>query len=217
MYTLSQMVELAKIQASEWGNYGDRGLIPIANEINMVMMGKDIDHAVVVDESTGMPPFLETTAETQQYDCPSNCRKVASVFYEAEDASDTYDEYGAYQTTVWRGKRFYIKPTTSRRYIDPNRLATVTFRTDPGTTTEKYYLKYYLLPTTLLTTNGNTEPDVPWEFRGLMLDGIIARIKPMQYGDESPWLTWLQRLEAEFWGELNYNPPENNLMRSRPC
>lgn len=214
MYTTSQIVERVKLQAPDWSTVGVQGILSIVDEVNRLMIGADIDHMIYVDSSTGMPPYLTTTDGTYQYDCPSNCRKVSSVFIDGSDRYETYDEYGAYQRTFWRGKEFYEVPVTSRRR-GLSSYATITFRTNPGTTTDRYYLKYWIEPTSI--TSVNVQIDVPPDFHYLFVDGVLARIQPIQYGKVNPWLEWKERMEMEFWQEMNDNPPQNSHSPIRPC
>jgi len=214
VYTTSQIVERIKLQAPDWSSVGTQGLVSIVNEVNRVMMGSDIDHMVVIDSATGLPPFLSTTDGTLHYDCPSNCRKVASVFISSNDNHNTYDKYGPYQRITYQDKMFYEVPITSRR-ISLSSAATVTFRDNPGATTSKYYLKYYREPTSISSIN--IQIDVPPDAHPLFIDGVLARIAPIQYGKVNPWLDWLDRMKMEFWQEMNDNAYKNVLSTVRPC
>lgn len=215
MYTTSQMVQRILVIASDWNVSGERGVLPVINEVNHIMMAGDIDHAIRIDAATGRYPVLATTSGTFQYNCPDDCRKVADVLIEEVDQYSSYDDSFDYQPVKVWGEDFYsIRNVTSRlRSITAN--ATVTFPADPGTTTSRYYLKYWINPTTISSTS--IQPDVPPDFHHMLIDGVVARIQPIQYGREDPWQSWLERMKMEFWGAMNYNPPQNLICPRRFC
>lgn len=214
------MIQRIKLQAPEWSTLGDRGLLALINEVDHLMMNADIEHNVVINAATGFPPFLATTGGTRQYNCPDDCRKVATVFFEDFNIyTDRSRRYGERQTLMFLDQEFYEEPVVSRRRTinsdGTTQNATVTFRDNPGATTEVYYLKYYRLMTDI--TSVNIQPNVPPDYHYLLIDGVLARIQPIQYGKENPWLAWVERMKAEFWGEMNYNPPRYNKLHVRPC
>jgi len=215
MPTTSQLIERIKMQAPNWSTLGTRGVLSVISEVNGKMMNYDIDHAYYIDPATGFPPYLTTTATILKYDCPSNCRKVADVLVDASRFGQGYDDYGAYKQKVFQDKVFWSIPVTARRRVNDNALASVTFRSDPDTTTDKFYLLYFKQATAI--TGPNIQVDVPEEFHDLLLDGCVARIVPLQYGDENPWLSWIERLKTEFWSEINYNPPQVHRIARRFC
>ena len=220
MYTTSQIVQRIKLQAPEWSSLGDRGLIAIINEVDHVMMEADIDHNVVIDSSTGLPPYLATTAGIRNYECPSDCRKVADLYFEDTSINaERSSRYGERDTAMFLDREFFSEPITARRRMVSSagvvQPATVTFVDDPGTTAKIYHLKYWRQSTDIVSVN--IQPNVAPEFHWLLIDGVLARVQPIQYGAENPWLAWMERMKELYWGEMNDNPPKRSQVATRPC
>lgn len=215
MYTTSQIVERVLLLASEFSAGGVRGVLPVVNEINHLMMGADIDDTVVIDAATGTWPVLATTSGVFQYDCPDNCRKVADILISEENRSSTYNEDFHYRQVVSHGQSYYSIRNVITRRRKTNQNATITFPANPGTTTDLYLLKYYVQPTTISSVN--IQIDVPPDFHPLFIDGCVARIQPIQYGRPNPFVEWQERMKMEFWAEMNDNKPVEVLRPRRPC
>jgi hypothetical protein len=200
------------MQAREWGVTGDRGILFAIDLVNTKMMSGNFDAQIFIDPTTGLPPTMATTAGTFHYTLPANVRKLACVMFEALDAGDTYDRYGQYEQIIFNGVQYHISPGTARP-ATPTQAVTFTFRSDPGTHTDRYLTKYWIDPTRIASVY--IQPDVPSKYHDLLVDGVLARIQPVQYGKQNPWLEWLERMKLEFWGEMNYNPPQRSLSPMR--
>lgn len=215
MPTTSQIVQRVLMHANDWSVDGERGVLPIINEVNNVMMSGNTDHAIQIDSTTGRYPYLDTTAGTLQYDCPDDCRKVASVMVEASRQYENHNTNFAYsRERVW-GIDFYVVSNVMSRLRTLATNATVTFPADPGDTSDYYYLKYWVEPTNIQSIN--QQVDVPEEFHHLLIDGCVARVQPIQYGRPDPWMAWVERMKMEFWSEMNANYPRNVLRQRRYC
>jgi hypothetical protein len=198
-----------------WNRTGTHGALPYLNEIHRYMVSHDAETNVVLNNATGLPPYLATTLGTYSYACPDNCRKVASVFvainvqgYEYEMPSDAYRN-----RFLWRGIEYREVGVTTRPQTR-NGNATVHFGFNPGTTTTQYFLKYYIIPTEILSINTNL--DIPDQYHDLVIDGVVARIRQVEYGDAEPYLNWKKvRVGEEYWQEANENPVEDGLVPLR--
>ena len=175
------------------------------------MVAHDSEVNVVMSSTNGRYPFLVTNDTVYQYDAPDDCRKVGAVL--ALASSRGYDEWTAYEKITYQGYQYYKVPVTSRPKTR-NSNATVTFRTNPGDTTEVYYLKYYKSPTTISSTAINL--DIPDEYHDIVIDGAIARIRQIEYGDSQMYLIWRnERVPAEYWDEANDNANNDNMIPLR--
>lgn len=215
MYTTSQIAQQVLVTASDWNVSGERGVLPVINEINRMMMGANIDHAVRISAATGRYPTLDTQDSVMQYDCPDDCRKVADVLVQANEQYNAYNARFDYQRTQVWGLNFYsIRNITSRlKSLSAN--ATVTFPDNPGDTTGYYYLKYWIEPTNIQSIN--QQVDVPPDWHWMLVDGVVARIQPKQYGKPDPFIAWREQMKMEFWGEMNANYPRPILKARRYC
>lgn len=197
--------------ARGWNRDGAKGILPILDEINRYMMSKDAGVNVIINSSTGLPPYLATTSGTRQYTMVDSCRKVASVYQlRAEEGySDTgYDDAGLFPYATWGGKEYFEIPVTTRPKTR-NSNALVIFRENPGTTTTRYFLKYYNEVREI--SSESVDIDVPEKFHDLVLDGVLARIRQVDYGELGQWQTWRDRVAMEYWDEANENPYRNTL------
>lgn len=212
MYTTSQIAELVAMQASEWSKQGPRGILPIINAVNREMKSGSVQANEVIDSTTGFPPLLVTTSGTYQYDLPSNCRQLKTIFFDKSNSG--YDSYGVYPTVLYQGRDYFEAPVTSRRRTN-SASPTVTFRDNPGATTSKYYIWYWVEPTDISSLN--IQHDIEPANELMLIDGCVARVQYLQYGDVTPWLQWIDRMRIEYWGDMNNNPPFNNSTPPRPC
>jgi len=194
-----------------WNRTGSRGVLPILDEIHRYMVGHDSESNVVMNSANGLYPFLVTTDGTYQYDAPDDCRKVAMVLVTSSGRG--YDEWKSYEKTTYQGKEYWRVPVTSRPKTR-NASAQVIFRTNPGDTTETYYLKYYKDPTEISSASINL--DIPEEYHDLVVDGVVARIRQMEYGDSQVYLIWRgERVPMEYWQETNDNADTSSVMPLR--
>jgi len=179
------------------------------------MIHHDCENNVYYDPATGLPPVFATTAGTYQYTLPDDCRKLASVFiaetnrqYESNLTIDAYGDYFYLQGTRYQEVRASSRPKT------PNSNAVLTFSFDPGTTTQQYYRKYYLVARDI--SSSEIELDVPDTYHDLVVDGLIARVRQIQYGENDQYLLWRnERVPKEYWQEMNENPTQDGLMPLR--
>lgn len=193
-----------------WNTSGSRGLLPIFDEINRYMVSHDCERNILIDSATGLPPYLTTVAGTFAYDLPATYRKLKSIFIDTDE--DNYDSYGLFEVYKFKEKEFFYIPVTSRpKTLSTN--ATVTFRDDPGATTAKYFLEGYRACTSIGSID--VELDTEEEFHDLVLDGVLARVRSIEFGDQQQWMAWRERVSFEYWAEMNKQMTRTTLIRYR--
>jgi hypothetical protein len=205
------LITRAMTFARGWNRDGTKGILPVLDEINRYMMSKDAEVNIAINSATGQPPYLATTSGTRQYTMADTVRKVASVYQlrAEENYSDTgFDDISLFPYATWQGKEYYEIPITTRPKTR-NSNALVYFRENPGTTTNRYFLKSYTDVTEI--SSENIDIDVPEKFHDLVLDGVLARIRQTEYGELDQWQTWRDRVAMEYWDEMNENPYRNTL------
>ena len=212
MPSTSAIVSRIQELAHGWNRTGTRGILPLLDDVNRYMVGHDSETNVPLSSSTGLFPYLVTTAGTFEYDAPSDCRKVAKVLV-LSSASRGYDKWSSYERVTYQGTQFLAVPVRTRPK-NRNDDAKIYFRSDPGSTTETYYLKYYKSPTAISSVNVNL--DVPDEYHDLVIDGVIARIRQIEYGEQQQYLIWRnERVSNEYWQETNDNADTTSMMNLR--
>lgn len=131
-------------------------------------------------ESTGLPPIIQTTQGQYEYDCPADCRVAAAVFaldpplgYQRNRATGPRREY-------FFRNRAYVAIDAECRPASIDDVAKVYFREDPGTTTDKYYLPYYIQPTRL--TDESIQLVLEEHTHYSLRQAVIAMFTSEQYG-----------------------------------
>lgn len=194
-----------------WNRDGTKGILPVLNEVHRYMMSHDCEQNEYIDGSTGLPPLLSTTAGVYQYSLPSTARKHIQVM--VEDTCNDYDDYGYYREVWWQGEKYKEVPVRSRP-TKRNTAGYIIFRDDPGTHSDRYYWRYYLLPTDI--TAESVDLDIEEKFHDLVIDGVVARIRQVEYGDSEPYLIWRnQRVPDEYWDSQNDNETKSNFINLR--
>lgn len=200
------------VSFTKWNRDGDRGVLPILDEIHRYMRSHDSETNIYINPATGFPPYLTTTAGTYQYSMASTVRKIGRVF--TRQTEDGYDDVSQYRYLAYLGEQYYEVPVTTRprtRSTD----AYLIFRDDPGNTTERYFYERYDEPTSIDGESINL--DVEDKYHDLVVDGCVARIREYEYGDSAPYLAWRERVALDYWGEQNNNYYNEGLVIKRYC
>ena len=169
--------------------YTPTEILAIVNDIHYKCVSQEIDAFIYLNSTTGMPPFLATTASTYTYDCPSNCRKTSKLGILKNDYDPQYN--GAldkltlrFREFKWGGDWFYEIPNIIQSDAVPqsSTLAKVIFSSnlDPGTSTEKYYHFYWILPDTISDLEDQLQ--IPTETHFDFLNAISACLAMEDYG-----------------------------------
>lgn len=200
------------VSLTKWNRDGDRGVLPILDEIHRYMRSHDCETNLYIDPSTGFPPYLTTTAGTYQYSMEDTVRKIGRVF--TAQTENGYDDVSQYRYLAYLGEQYYEVPVTTRpRTRGTN--AYLVFRDDPGTSTSKYFYERYDEPATISSESVNLE--VEEQFHDLVVDGCVARIREYEYGDNAPYMQWRDRVAVDYWGTQNENYYHTGLMQKRFC
>jgi hypothetical protein len=176
-------------------------ILSILDQVQKVVMSKVTAQRTVIDETTGMPPYLATTDGVFTYNCPANCLRTAVVF--AEDLPGyTRIQYGnTIATYRYDGTDYYtlnVKSTDAQYGV----LAKLTFvGINPGTTTNKYYHLYSFKAPDITAETVNLS--IPENHHLEIVDGVLARIRSEKFGDNSEWQFWIMRTMPTMVSELN--------------
>ena len=174
------------------------------------MIENDCDNNVILDSSTGRPPYLVTTDGTRQYSLGDDYRKVAMVFMETQDVD--YTEERNYRRAEWLGVEVLeidVQTRPRTRTTAPQ----IYFPFDPGDTTEKYLVKAYRNATNI--SSASIDLDVEDRWHDLVIQGALSWIRQEQYGI-GDWKEWRYVLMPnEYWDEKNANPTLQTMMTRR--
>jgi hypothetical protein len=192
--------------------YSPTEILEILSEVNQRCVEQEIDAFLKKDSSTGMPPFLATTAGQYVYDCPADCRKTSKIAILLESYNPMDLGYGnrllslkPYKEFEWCGKRFAEVPyiNQSDALPDDDILATVTFGSlfDPGTTTDKYYHFYWIKASPIETIDDQLQ--LPPSLHFMVREAILAQISAEDYGSSQENFAIIERLVRDVGKVLN--------------
>lgn len=221
MPTTSQLVTNIQRRCSGWTITGSRGILPVLNDVHRYMVARDCENNLAIDSTTGMPPYLDTVEGTVEYELPTNARKLKAVFIEQPSYGDAgisvineyYNRRSRWDDFFYRGYKYYNVPLTSRPR-NRNRNPVLWFRDDPGTQEDYYFLAYYINARDISSVG--IQLDIEEQYHMLVEDGVVARIRQVEYGDTAPWMGWQERVMAEYWEEQNSSPSVPNQITLRP-
>jgi hypothetical protein len=126
----------------------------------------------------------------------SNLGYYEDGYYGNNIISPVQSPFGVIATTADRHSFAQVKVSTSSAMVSANSgyvPPTVTFQSDPGSTTEKYFVEFYIMPKRL--TGDDDEIPLPIQFEQAIEDGTRGRVQELESGSPSPML---QKFE-EFW------------------
>jgi len=180
--------------------YTQTELLFLLDQIQKIVYSVVTAQTTVINEATGMPPFLVTTEGVFTYNCPANCLRTLAIFADnltgyRQINSDVPLGYYNYSGTRYRGMR--VKSTDAYR----GHVATVTFLDNPGTTSTRYYHEYKLKPIDI--DSANIQMQIPEQFHLDIVDGVLARIRDERFGDKGDWFYWKQNTMPGIVAELN--------------
>jgi len=185
------------------GNYTLEQILNVLDEIQTIVYEQDTMQTTYINPSTGMPPYLVTQNNIHQYDCPANCRRVKAVFAESPPSIDSRSLPRPWSKNYYfNGRGFYQVGVNTRDAIPDNgQLATVEFPFNPGSTTTKYYLEYYIQATPL--TDINIQLTLPQHVHWRMRKAVIAMLRSEEYGDDGSDEVIIERVCRQIRNQLN--------------
>lgn len=166
----------------------------LLNEVVRYIISQPLAQNLYYDPNNrGMPPFFSTTENEYRYTFPdgmfgANVLRVEAVLRwgrlvntnisprALRDRQRTYNLNNMKLTEV---------ATTSKTATRTNPAEITFLYTDPGTTTDVWYLLFTEKPRNI--TSGNVELPIPEEVHLELIDGVTSIIKNEKYGDETAW------------------------------
>lgn len=183
-------------------NYSRPELLDFLSEAQIIAYSQDVEQVCKYDPANkGMPPYLVTHDQIYEYDCPDDCRRVRAVF--SEDVPRKYTS----KDPIWWNKNYYFNQKTFYNItvssIDQMESlpAKVTFPYNPGDTTTKYYLHYYMnvLPLNTEDDQLSLQPHLHWLLREL----VLAMARREDYGNTDATEVAIARILRKFRNEQN--------------
>jgi hypothetical protein len=191
MPTLSQMITWTLLQAPGWNRDGEKGLLPLYNEVYCILMRNETEQSIQV--SNGELPSLNTTAGDYSYNLPTTIWRVTKMGFSMPNSSNynlsTLEDYGMTvnrqrpdQYFYFAGRKYLRFPhirTFDKDYSNPAR---VEFTVDPGTTTGLYLYVGHKEPPVQLGSE-TIEPALPEHLHQYLMQGVLKLVEALQNGN----------------------------------
>lgn len=219
-------------QCTGWDRTGTRGLIKFVEEGQDELWSSLHRTNIFIDPSNkGFPPYLLTTAGTYTYDVTGanlssgtltqtiggtaytvRCKRVVRVFRDTSTGVN-YDYGRRYQgrdslyiqvnpfTNATSRIRVADEPVDSQPALE-NTTATVTFKDDPGTQTQTYFIEFEWEPMRLVSES--IPLCIPLMFERALEDYVVGRVQSILTGTDSERLKKFDTYwKSEFSKEIN--------------
>ena len=196
--TTREIITYLQRKASQ---YTTAELLFLLDQIQKLIMSKPTAQRTVIDEATGMPPYLTTVNGTHTYECPADCLRTTAIFAQEIQYYSRVAYDGVFRSYTFRGVDYRALPikSTDARYGVNARVTFVGF--NPGDNNNRYFHEYLYKPPDV--TAVGVELSVPEKFAFDMADGVLARIRSEKFGDKSEWEYWKKTTLTEMWGEMS--------------
>lgn len=202
MPTTKQVVEWIKLDANGWNVDGPRGILPVLNVVQNLMLEEQTSQHVLYDPTTGIFPTFNTQDGVFEYEI-ANVWRITQVLIKYEEAADYnlrtwYGDY-AYddprqELVTWQKKRYMLVGDcrTIEATISDN--ARIIFSNDPGDTTGYFHYRGYARPTQI--TSVSIPLTVPEKYHlPYVVPAVIEFIKAWQVGG---WSDAIKTVMKEF-------------------
>jgi len=162
-------------------NYSREQILARYNEVHRIVYSSDSEQFIYIDPSTGLPPYLATTAGVYSYTAPSNCRRTLFVYTRDQQYRNLSRQrpIGPRREYYFSNRGYHEVPvrTVDRTAgTDP----TVIFEQDPGTSTDKYLHLYTIEPNEIETLED--ELQIPEHLHYLVRDIVVQMFASEEYG-----------------------------------
>ncbi len=178
-------------------------------------------HTVYIDPATGFPPYITTTAGTFKYDVPNVTKniggtdyslriyKVSRVFvditsyddYDIPYLGEPFEFYGANPYSTKTEKLYFAQVPVESSLALENTAASITFKSDPGTTTDDFFVEGVIEP--LQLTSQSLPLTLPKRFERALFDAVVGETQDQAYGQDSRLTRFHEYWLPLIWGELN--------------
>lgn len=202
-------------QFKGWNADGPRGVLHYIDVAHKLFRQVESEQTVYFNESTGLLPYLTTTAGTYNYSLPSNCWKLADVLVESGVTGSLLDTYTGVDYGMRRGGFNKIDIVTIAN-IDYLRIknvrswpaaeaavARMAFTDDPGTSSDVYNLRYYKKPVSITSDSIQLEVEPPYD-ELYLLPAVCKLIEGIEHGNYAEArMELLSVWRPKYWNEIN--------------
>jgi len=201
-----QIARWLQLNANGWNIEGVKGIVPLINEAQNILMQTESEQTLVRDTATGNFPSFETESGVFEYEMPANIWRVSQVLLDVQNTLPLNippnSEYGITPTMIpptqrvmYAGREYvrvlYIN-TRDRTMQEPCR---VRFSTDPTAQASVYLYRGYELPTQI--TSAGIDPSLP-DSNGLHMRTLLpAAAKLIEAFQNNTWDEALDYINKE--------------------
>lgn len=211
MATTSENLTILKRNLSK---FSKEELLGALNDAVQLVYEQGSEATWAYDASTGNPPFLVTYDNVFEYDAPSDCSQVVSVFSEYQ----TYRGYGkgvSYDFDTYRwNDREWAKAPVDVRPKTPDDLAKIIFRANPGDTTDRYYLLYAMEHPAIDSVN--VEMKIAARAHLYVRELVKVMLSAESYGNPDDYIRRVEGLIKEIRNKMNNGSTIRHVGRTNP-
>lgn len=189
MATTRQIVEWVKLSANGWNVDGPRGILPILNEVQNLMLEEQTAQTVIYDSSTGIFPTFDTTDGQFEYEIDDVWR-ITDVLIKYENSTNynLRTWYGDYseddirnQVVEYQSKKYLRVKDCQTRESTISEPAKIIFANDPGDTADYFLYRGYYRPNQLISVS--VQMTIPEKYHLIyVVPAVIEFIKCWQTG-----------------------------------
>ena len=194
MSTTEELLSILEKQFSGWNRDGVRGIRHYLNIVHRILCTVPADQLMIIDESTGLLPSLNTIANIFSYELPSNVNFVSMVLIEVGDNSFIINlrqqDYGRTTRSSQRpfeevevsGVRYLRIPYVRSYPVTENSVAKIVFTEDPGTVNDIYRYQAYRMPNDIVSDTIELSIHPPYDMLYL-LPATAKMLEAVQNGN----------------------------------
>jgi hypothetical protein len=142
-------------------------------------------------------------------DYPLRICKVSKVFidstnmenYDMPYLGEMFEFYGTNPYSTQTEKLYFQEVAVESTLALENTAATITFKSDPGTTTDVFFVEGVIEP--LQLTSESLPLTLPKRFERALFDYVVGETQDQAYGEDSRLNRFYEYWMPLIWGELN--------------
>lgn len=215
MPTTQQNITWIQLQANGWNRDGARGILPLYNEAQNLLMQQESEQTIQVDPTTGDLPLLTTVgAPTYSYTVPLTIWRVSKILI-ATPVQNDYDlyiltNYGFDINLQYPIEYFYF---AGRKYLRFQQVRTfdkvgtnacrIVFTVDPGAASDIFRYVAHELPTQI--TSEAIQATIPDRLHQSYLNAAtLELISAFQTGNHIKARQYIEHeLKPQMWQHMN--------------
>lgn len=200
MSTTEEILTILEDRFVGWERDGPRGILHYLNIAQNILYNIDSEQTMIIDESTGNLPTIDTSDGVFAYDLPSTVRNVREIVVDSASTNSLItinQDYGANRLgrveTITISNNEYYRIRGIRSYpANEDNVAKIVFTSNPGDTTGIYRYVGFLLATQLTADTVPLSIHSPYDMT-ILMPATATLIETKENGNYLEGLTIIER------------------------